>query len=226
MLNKFVPCPSAQSHTGQQRLVSMPRLAKALCLSAALWLGPYVAQAQTATQQLQHFIQTVTSATGEFQQQSTGKQSQDGRFAFQRPGKFRWETTRPHEQLIVSDGTTVRQYDPDLAQVTERPVSASLGSSPAAILFGSGRLEDTFTLKALPDDDGLQWLRATPRQADAGFQYLDIGLREQLPARLLLKDAFDNITRIDLNAIKANPKVPDAEFTLQVPEDVDVVKLQ
>ena len=202
------------------------RGAKALCLAAALWFSPYAAQAQDAAQQLRHFIQNVASATGEFQQQSAGKQAQDGRFAFQRPGKFRWETTHPHEQLIVSDGATVRQYDPDLAQVTERPVDASLGASPAAILFGSGRLEDAFTLTPLPDDDGLQWLRATPRQADAGFQHLDIGFRKQQPARLLLLDAFDKITRIDLSAMKLNPSLTETQFQMQLPADVDVVKLQ
>lgn len=196
------------------------------CLAALLWLAPAAAQAQDAVQQLRHFIQNVTSASGEFHQQSAGRPAQDGRFAFLRPGKFRWETTHPHEQLIVSDGATVRQYDPDLAQVTERPASTTLGSSPAAILFGSGRLEDAFTLTPLPDDDGLQWLRATPRQPEAGFQHLDIGMRKQQPARLLLLDAFDKITRIELGGMTLNPSLPDTQFKLQVPADVDVVKLQ
>jgi outer membrane lipoprotein carrier protein len=145
----------------------------ALALSLAC-LGSAHAQ-MSAAQQLRQFSQNVASATGQFQQQSEGSAAQEGRFVFLRPGKFRWETLRPHEQTVVSDGKTVRQYDPDLAQVTERPVGASLGASPAAILFGSGSLEDAFMLMALPDKDGLQWLRATPRQPDAGFQYVTSG---------------------------------------------------
>lgn len=203
----------------------MPQI-KTLCLAALLWLSPFAVQAQDAVQQLQHFIQNVTSASGEFHQRSQGKPAQEGRFAFLRPGKFRWETTHPHEQLIVSDGRTVRQYDPDLAQVTERPADTTLGSSPAAILFGSGRLEDAFTLTPLPDNDGLQWLRATPRQADAGFQYLDIGMRKQQPMRLLLLDSFDKTTAIELGGMSLNPSLADSQFTMQVPADVDVVKLQ
>lgn len=203
----------------------MPRI-KIACLAALLCLAPFAAQAQDAAAQLRHFIQNVASATGEFQQQSAGRPGQEGSFAFQRPGKFRWETKRPHEQLIISDGTTVRQYDPDLAQITERPVDASLGTSPAAILFGSGRLEDAFALTPLPDDDGLQWLRATPRQADAGFQHLDIGFRQQQPARLLLLDAFDQVTRIDLGKMTLNPSLAESQFQMKVPADVDVVKLQ
>ncbi|MCB5362577.1 outer membrane lipoprotein chaperone LolA [Pusillimonas sp. CC-YST705] len=202
------------------------RIKPTLYLASLLWLAPIAAYAQDAAAQLRHFIENVSAASGEFHQKSADRAPQEGRFAFQRPGKFRWETTHPHEQLIVSDGTTVRQYDPDLAQVTERPANTSLGSSPAAILFGSGRLEDAFTLAALPDDDGLQWLRATPRQADAGFQYLDIGLRKQQPVRLLLRDAFDKTTYIELGGMTLNPSLDDSQFTLQVPADADIVQLR
>lgn len=207
---------------------SVRRRLSAFCLTSLLTLAPWASSHadENAVQQLQHFIQNVTSASGEFSQQAVGRPPQDGKFAFQRPGKFRWETTHPHQQVITSDGNTVRQYDPDLAQVTERPAGTSLGSSPAAILFGSGRLEDAFTLTPLPEDDGLQWLRATPRQADAGFQYLDIGFRKQQPARLLLLDAFDQISRIDLSRMTLNPQLADTLFQLQVPADVDVVRLQ
>src|SRR5690606_10626425 len=118
------------------------------------------------------------------------------------------------------------QYDPDLAQVTQRTVDQSIGTSPAAILFGSGSLQDSFDVRALPDDDGLQWLRATPRGADAGFTNGDLGFRNELPARLLLLDAFGQTTRIDLSNIQANPQLPASQFQLTPPDDVDVVKMQ
>src|SRR5690606_13689128 len=129
--------------------------------------------------QLRDFVAKVHSASGSFAQstlaQNKAQVPQTGHFAFKRPGKFRWEVQRPYEQLIVADGKRVLQYDPDLAQLTERGIDQSIGASPAAILFGSGSLDTSFELTPLPDDQGMQWLRAVPREADAGFRHMDIG---------------------------------------------------
>jgi len=198
-------------------------------LATSLALAP--AFAADAPSQLRSFVSNVNSATGDFTQQTTGGQAQSrpeqtGRFSFQRPGKFRWHVLKPYEQLIVSNGNNVLQYDPDLAQVTERSVDQSIGASPAAILFGSGSLEDSFDVTALPEDDGLQWLRATPHGSDAGFTHVDIGFRNELPARLLLLDAFGQTTRIELANIQANPQLPASQFEFTAPDDVDVVRMQ
>src|SRR3546814_8912817 len=56
---------------------------------------------------------------------------------------------KPYAQLIVSDGRYAYQYDPDLAQVTRRSARDSIGASPAALLFGSGSLEQAFNLQEI-----------------------------------------------------------------------------
>ena len=204
-------------------------LIKRFLATAALSWAPLIAMAADAPAQLNQFVAEVASATGSFSQQTSdqgqGRPEQSGEFSFQRPGKFRWHVKKPYEQLIVSDGKQVLQYDPDLAQLTRRSVDQSIGTSPAAILFGSGSLEESFAVQSLPDDDGLQWLRATPRGADAGFSHVDIGFRNGLPARLLLLDAFGQATRIDLSDIQSNPKLPASLFQFDPPADVDVVNM-
>ena len=117
------------------------------------------------------------------------------------------------------------QFDPDLAQVTERKVDAAIGTSPAAILFGSGSLEQSFDVSALPSKDGVEWLRAKPRTADAGFSRVDIGMKDNLPVRVELLDSFGQTTRVDLSAIAPNPKLADKEFQFTAPKGVDVVKM-
>jgi len=189
------------------------------------------ALAADARAQLQQFVAEVQSATGRFTQQVADdlgqqRQAQQGEFAFQRPGRFRWHTLQPYEQLVVSDGKLLRQYDPDLAQVTERPVDQSIGASPAAILFGSGSLEDAFELSDQGERDGLAWLRAKPRSGDAGFVHVDIGFSQGLPRRLELLDAFGQTTRIGLSDIVANPSLSAEAFAFDVPADVDVVRMQ
>jgi len=189
------------------------------------------ANAADAPAQLRQFIATVPSASGRFTQQRAdsrgqGKPVQAGEFSFRRPGQFKWAVQEPYEQLIISDGKAVYQYDPDLAQVTQRAVDQSIGASPAAILFGSGSLDEAFSISTLPDADGLRWLRAEPLTADAGFTHVDIGLRNNMPVRLLILDAFGQTTRIELTDIQVNPGLPADAFAFTAPPGVDVVKMQ
>lgn len=200
-------------------------------LAMLLAASPMLAWSANAPAQLRDFVTNINSGTGQFTQQTidakgaAGKRAQSGDFSFQRPGQFKWAVKKPYEQLIVSDGKLVYQYDPDLAQVTERKVDQSIGASPAAILFGSGSLDEAFSIQALPGKDGLDWLRATPRGADAGFTYVDIGFKGNMPARLDLLDSFGQTTRIDLSNIVANTKLPASEFQFVPPQGVDVVKM-
>lgn len=199
-------------------------------LAFALTACPLLAWSADAPTQLRDFAAKVQSGTGQFTQQTIGgkgggKRPQLGEFSFKRPGQFKWAVKKPYEQLIISDGKLVYQYDPDLAQVTERKVDQSIGASPAAILFGSGSLDEAFSITALPGKNGLDWLRATPRSADAGFTHVDIGFQGGLPARLELLDSFGQTTRIDLSNIVANPKLTPGEFKFVPPKGVDVVKM-
>ena len=201
-----------------------------LAVVAALSLAPALSFAASAQEQLKSFVATVTSATGSFSQYTVNNQgrtqpAQTGVFSFQRPGKFKWAVQKPYEQLVISDGRTVFQFDPDLAQVTERKVDAAIGTSPAAILFGSGSLEQSFDVSALPSKDGVEWLRAKPRTADAGFSRVDIGMKDNLPVRVELLDSFGQTTRVDLSAIAPNPTLADKEFQFTAPKGVDVVKM-
>jgi len=200
------------------------------------WLGglvlaclPLMVLAADARTQLHDFIAEVHSATGQFRQDMAGGQgagrTQSGEFSFQRPGKFRWAVRKPYEQLIVSDGRSVYQYDPDLQQVTQRSARQAIGASPAALLFGSGALEDSFDLESRPDRDGLQWLRAVPKSGDAGFAHVDIGFSGGLPRRLELLDAFGQTSLITFEDIRANPAIPADRFQFQAPPGVDLVKM-
>lgn len=204
-------------------------LAAAVLLCGLAGLPGLARAVDTAQVQLQSFVDRVKSATGEFRQEQAGKDGasrvQTGTFAFQRPGKFRWQVLKPYAQLIVSDGQHVYQYDPDLEQVTERRAGQAIGASPAALLFGSGSLDESFTVQSRPDRDGLQWLRAVPRTPDAGFTHVDIGFADGLPRRLELLDAFGQTSRIEFSGLKANPGIPASQFQFTVPKGADLVKM-
>lgn len=187
--------------------------------------------AASAQDQLRAFVKQVHTATGIFQQTVVGPQGetrrpQTGKFSFERPGNFNWEVLTPYAQLIVSDGRDVFQLDPDLNQVTVRKVDQAIGASPAAILFGTGELEQVFVVTAMPDRDGLSWLRAKPRSGEAGFVHLELGMRDNLPARVVLLDAFGQTTRVELSQMQRNPDLPASLFKFVPPVGADVVRMQ
>lgn len=199
-------------------------------LSSIAMLGVSTLAHAGAADQLKTFVSEVKAASGAFSQYTVGdkgqtRPKQTGEFAFERPGRFRWLVKQPYEQSIISDGKQLYQYDPDLNQVTERKVDEAIGTSPAAILFGSGSLEQAFDVSDLPDRDGMQWLRAKPRGADAGFAQVDIGFANNQPARIELLDSFGQTTRVELSNLKPNPGFAPDAFRYTPPQGADVVKM-
>ncbi len=113
-------------------------------LLSLLLCSPALASAG-ALDQLRHFLDNASTAQASFSQQVLNKsgragQQASGSMSFQRPGKFRWEYTKPYRQLIVGDGSKLWTYDEDLNQVVIKPMSDALGASPAALLAGSNDL--------------------------------------------------------------------------------------
>ena len=208
--------------------------AQAVVFAALLGLMVYVpssAQSMDAQQQLTQFVEQVNTATGRFSQYTVGPQgqtkpAQSGEFAFRRPGQLRWQVTKPFEQLVLSDGKEVFQFDPDLNQLTIRKVDQAIGASPAAILFGSGALEKAFEVSRLAERDGLLWMRAKPRGSEAGFVHVDIGMKDGLPQRVVLLDAFGQSTRVDLSGIVKNASLKPDAFQFTPPPGVDTVRMQ
>src|SRR5690606_19817583 len=200
-------------------------------IMAGVLASPLAAMGADAAEQLRQFVQGVQAATGEFTQSmlteagQPGAGGQQGTFSFKRPGKFKWLVEQPYQQLTLSDGKQLYQYDPDLAQVIVRSVDDSVGASPAAILFGSGDLDESFRLSSLPQADGLEWLRAEPRRPGGGMVYVDIGFHEASPARRWLLHSFGKTQRVALSDMVTTPSMATNEFTVTQPADADVVPM-
>ena len=119
------------------------------CMLAGL-LSVSAAAGASALEQFKSFVASTKSAKGEFSQRLIKKMDgsskisapSTGTFVFARPGKFIWTYVKPYEQLLQADGDQLYIYDKDLNQVTVKKLGNALGSSPAAILFGSNRSEE------------------------------------------------------------------------------------
>jgi outer membrane lipoprotein carrier protein len=187
-----------------------------------------VAEAR-AIDSLKSFIQNVRTVRAEFAQTVLDKnarvvQKGNGVMQFERPGKFRWIYEKPYEQLIVGDGARIWFYDHDLNQVTVRKLDAAIGSSPAALLAGSGNIESEFDLEEIGLQGDAEWLEARPKAKESTFEWVRLGFT---PTGILkameLHDHFGQTTVLIFAGLQQNTKLAPELFKFNPPPGADVI---
>ena len=191
-------------------------------------LLPAAAQA-ASIEELKALLRGTTTARAQFAQIVLDQdlnvvQQASGNMAFERPGRFRWEYTKPYEQVIVGDGTRLWIYDKDLNQVTERKLQGALGKSPAALLAGSNEIENGYTLSTAGREQGLEWLEAVPKNRDTVFERIRLGFGKTGLEAMELRDQFGQMTVIKFSAVERNSELPPGWFTFTPPEGADVIR--
>lgn len=186
---------------------------------------------------LEQFLTDIRSGRAEFTQTvvgppKTGEQIgrskvSSGRFEFLRPDRFRFDYQKPFAQTIVADGQTLWLYDVELNQVISRSQTASLGSTPAALLASGSslaQLRSVFDVKADADADGLRWVSATPRERDVSLKSIRVGFAQGQLQQLVIDDHFGQRSTIRFDGFKLNVGVTPAQFVFKPPAGADVVK--
>ncbi|WDZ97837.1 outer membrane lipoprotein chaperone LolA [Herbaspirillum sp. WKF16] len=228
---------SAQAQQARTRALDVRRMLVAAGLSALAVAGAIAIAALTpgraqaaALDQFKQFVASTQSAKGAFTQRLVRNENgnakvvntSSGSFVFSRPGKFIWTYQKPYEQVIQADGEKLFIYDKDLNQVTTKKLGNALGSSPAAILFGSNDLEKNFNLKEAGAKDGLEWLEAVPKSKDTTFDSIGIGLKNGTPVAMELHDSFGQVSVLSFDSFEKNPPLKVNSFSFTIPKGADV----
>ncbi len=185
-----------------------------------------------ALEQFKAFVANTRSARGDFVQrmvkEENGKlrtsNAASGTFLFARPGKFIWTYQKPYEQLLQADGDKLYIHDKDLNQVTIRALGDAIGSSPAAILFGSNDLEKNFALSEGGTREGIEWLQAIPKAKDTQFEKIGIGLKDGVPVAMELRDSFGQVSVLSFTRFEKNPPLSGTQFRFVIPKGADVLQ--
>ncbi|MGH8250974.1 MAG: outer membrane lipoprotein chaperone LolA [Steroidobacteraceae bacterium] len=180
-----------------------------------------------AARRVQEVLGGLSSLRAEFRQtvidvEGRVIETAEGTMALARPGRFRWDYRTP-EQLIVSDGDTVWFYDVGLEQVTIRGAAETLQGTPAMLLAGQGDLAAEFSIADAGSTGGVSWSVLKPRQEDADFRELRLGLAAGELERMVLLDRLGQTTELAFDRIERNPRLADSQFTFTPPAGVDVV---
>jgi len=205
----------------------MRRLALSLFLTL-LALAPAAGSAPDPTASLRRFFSEVHSYQARFSQVVLDEglntiQESSGTLWIERPDKFRWDYDLPFKQQIVADGSRIWVYDPELKQVTVRPLTGGLGDTPAMLLAGKGKLDASFIVKSLGTQGKLAWAQLIPKRKDGGFEDIRIGFERGQLRMLEMVDGFGQTTRVTLQAPRENRKIDADKFRFTPPKGVDVV---
>jgi outer membrane lipoprotein carrier protein len=200
----------------------------AVSIAVSGWCSALSAS-EPADVQLQDFFRDLKTLSATFEQQvvdADGAQIQQvrGHMWLQRPDRFRWDYQQPYHQLIVGDGQQVWVYDEDLEQVTVRPLDAALGQTPALLLSSDKPILDVFSVMALGSRDGVDWLLMRPRDTDATFDELRLGLVNGRLQAMELRDGLGHTTLLHFSELERNRPINPDLFVFTPPAGVDVVR--
>ena len=172
-------------------------------------------------------IKNIQSMSASFTQklidgQSNSNVNSKGTMSLMKPQFFKWITTSPNNQEIVSNGKKLWIYDGDLEQLIIKKVSNNISQFPYLILLSKNSVNlsklfsikekatNTYILKPKNDD---MINSITIKFTDNGeLDYLDISTSLNQYTQIKFSDVKDNA-----NIVKAS------DFDFKTPRDTDVI---
>jgi outer membrane lipoprotein carrier protein len=208
----------------------MPPLLRLACAAFTLLVVAAPARAaEDALARVEAYLGALTTLSAEFSQVVRSRDGEiversSGTLSLSRPNRFRWDYREPHEQAIVGDGRRLWLYDPDLEQVTVRTLEAGLGSTPAMLLSGGGRVGDAFTAIGSERVGAWTWHRLRPRDAEGDFESVSLAFdaRGEL-AGMELRDKLGQSTTLEFARVRRGAKLDEALFRFEPPPGADVI---
>lgn len=184
--------------------------------------------AESASERLNAFVKNVVTYKANFQQtvldpQGNIMEQAKGTFVLERPGKFRWDYQDPFPQHIVADGKRIWFYDVDLEQVTVKSQQEALTDTPATLLSGNALPTDDYIVTNKPSQDGMSWVELKPKDEDSSFQTIALAFDKDGLRTMIMKDSFDQRTRLVFSQAQENPVLKKDTFVFIPAKGVDVV---
>jgi outer membrane lipoprotein carrier protein len=204
--------------------------------AAALWLasGPPAAQAvETPAEALARELDARHKSLGDLtarfvQTYRSGLMQREivesGTVSIKRPGRMRWEYTKPEKKLFIADGKAFYFYVPADKQVIVQE-SAGQRGIPSLLLSGRSGIQEEFQVALEDAPGGRPRLKCTPRKADPEVETVYIEADERRRVRSIeVLDPQGNRSRFVFDEIRENVGLKDGLFTFRVPSGVEVVK--
>lgn len=200
-----------------------------LTLGLSLLVASLNVQADAA-HKLQEKLENISSYKASFSQEirdefNTVLDSSSGYFELQRPKQFRWIVADPYEQEIVADGENLWQFDRDIEQINVSELTASLETTPAAILTKDQvDIVDNYNVAEIATSrDDTTLFQLSSKAEDSLFERLLMEFEGEKLIALQVSDNLGQTTSIEFSAINLDPGFASDYFAFSPPEDIDVI---
>jgi outer membrane lipoprotein carrier protein len=158
----------------------------------------------------------------------------EGTVYLKKGGKMRWEYKSPSPQQIVSDGTHLWVYTPELNQVNKGDAPKALAGPAGSFLQGLGRVREQFSVRFLnpankTDASGRPVLDLTPKKPTPLLTRLVLTLdpkENYIVRQAVLYDQLQNTVTMSFNRVLVNPGLSDTLFVFTPPKGTAVVPLE
>jgi outer membrane lipoprotein carrier protein len=210
-----------------------------LTLLAVLWLAG-AAAAQTLEEVVAGLEGTygrITDLKGDFTQVSNNKSlgqdiKAEGTVLLKKGGKMRWDYKSPSPQQIVSDGSSLWVYTPELNQVNKGDAPKALAGPAGSFLAGLGRVREEFTVRFLNpaakvDGAGRYALDLTPKNPTPFLTRLVLAVdpKDFIVRQAVLYDQLSNAVTMNFTRVATNTGLADTLFAFTPPKGAAVVPL-
>jgi outer membrane lipoprotein carrier protein len=210
-----------------------------LTLLAVLWLaGPAAAQTlEEVVAGLEGTYGRITDLKADFTQVSNNKSlgqdiKAEGTVLLKKGGKMRWDYKSPSPQQIVSDGSSLWVYTPELNQVNKGDAPKALAGPAGSFLAGLGRVREEFTVRFLNpaakvDGAGRYALDLTPKNPTPFLTRLVLAVdpKDFIVRQAVLYDQLSNAVTMNFTRVATNTGLADTLFAFTPPKGAAVVPL-
>lgn len=187
----------------------------------------------SAQQQLHQLLTSYTTYQASYLQRTYNAQGKvmadnHGKTYIQRPGRFRWESSKPTSQILIANGQLLWVYDVDLQQATQRKLNQQNDTLAQLMTGNPSKILSQYRVSLTsnkPKASSTLSFTLVPRNKDAGlFKKLQLYFKANSLQRLQMLNHLDEYTTIAFSAVKLNVHLPARLFIFKPPKGVDVLK--
>ncbi len=185
------------------------------------------------TSAIQKKYENMKSFSADFTQilnhlESGAEEHRTGSLVFQKPLRLRWETLKPHPELLVINDKEIWDYLPD-EELAYRysPEVAADSASVIRVVTGQSRLDEDFTVEAEPDEEGFAVLRLYPRDPSPQMveAILWVDKIRKIIHRARILDFYGNTNELTFSKFRFDISPSSKTFTFVPPENITVEDL-
>lgn len=177
---------------------------------------------------LAHHLNSFTTMQMQFVEKTLDKNggrisTERGEMMIWRPGRFRFVTRSPGEQIVIANGNKVWVYDVDLQQATEQTLSQR-AFNPANLLSGNADEILKQFLIAMEAHGNTIVFHLSPISADMQIESVTIEFTDGVLSKMIVQQNAALSHEFDFVDVKTNVTFPSNLFEFHAPEGVNVLR--